>query len=298
MRYDLVVVGHIVLDYISRKGATHGPTLGGPSVYASLAARALRSTVGVVGTVGPDFGHKRVSWLRAHGISVRNIRVANRHTTSFRLNYRNSLRSIKVTSVCNPINAEDVSRIPSSSAIHIGPVLQEIAPPLVERLAKRDAAVGLDLQGYLRRLAPDGSVRMKKWRDSGLLKEISLLKVSDDEFVAFRGRRESPRELSKVGPDIVVVTRGAEGSIIWSKDDGSYMVPAYRTRVEDPTGAGDAMAGAFLVTWNRTYDLVWSAAVGSAVASFVVEKLGPKSFGNSRQIEDRAQRILEHAVRL
>lgn len=108
MSYDLVVVGHIVLDYISRKGATVGPALGGPSVYASLAARTLDSSVGVISTVGPDFGHKRVSWLHTHGISVRNIRVANRHTTSFRLNYRNSVRSMKVTSVCNPINAEDV----------------------------------------------------------------------------------------------------------------------------------------------------------------------------------------------
>ena len=38
-------------------------------------------------------------------------------------------------------------------------------------------------------------------------------------------------------------------------------------------GAGDALVGAFLLTWVHTNDLAWSTAIGSAVASFVVENV-------------------------
>jgi sugar/nucleoside kinase (ribokinase family) len=77
-----------------------------------------------------------------------------------------------------------------------------------------------------------------------------------------------------------------------------YTVPAYKTRVRDPTGAGDALVGAFLVTWVHTGDLTWSAAIGSAVASFVVEKVGPSNFGTSKQVEERAKTILDGIVRM
>lgn len=293
-----MVVGHIVLDRIRHGDVTNRSTLGGPCVYASLAARAVNSSVAVVSTIGRDFGCRRISWLRAQGISVQHVRVARCHTTRFEIDYQDSARTLKVVYACDPIEAKDVLRAPPASAIHIGPVVSEIAPSLIERLAKRDAIISLDPQGYLRRLKPDGSVGVKKWRDSELLKKVGLLKVSEDEFAAMTGRGMSMKVLPKIGSDIVLITRGARGSVIWSRDEGLLMIPAYRTRVVDPTGAGDAMAGSFLVTWNRTRDLVWSAAVGSAVASFVVEKLGPKSFGTSRQIENRAQMIFEQSVRL
>jgi sugar/nucleoside kinase (ribokinase family) len=86
--------------------------------------------------------------------------------------------------------------------------------------------------------------------------------------------------------------------IVWSRENGMFSVPAYETLVRDPTGAGDALAGSFLVTWVRTNDLLWSAAVGSAVASMVVAKKGLARFGKRRQIERRATEILDQITRI
>lgn len=78
------------------------------------------------------------------------------------------------------------------------------------------------------------------------------------------------------------------------------VLESYRWRLQcgDGDRAGDALVGAFLVTWVRTDDLSWSAAVGSAMASFVVEKVGPSNFGTSKQVEKRAKSIFERTVRL
>lgn len=299
MRYDLAVVGHIVLDYIiDREGIVHGPKLGGPCTYSSLGARALGASAIAVSRVGRDFGRKRVSWLHSHGISVNHIRISNSLTTSFKINYRNAGRNMQVTSVCDPLGREDLSKFPHSLAIHMGPILNEIPPRIAMRLAELNSVLSLDPQGYLRRLASDGSVRIRSWRNSSLLKRLAVLKVSENELTTIAGENHSFRRLSKLGPDIILLTRGVKGMIVWSRKEGTFRMPAYETRVRDPTGAGDALVGAFLTSWVHAGDLLWSAAVGSAVASFVVAKFGPATFGTRRQIESRAKRILDRTVRV
>ena len=296
MKYDLATVGHIVLDHIGSEG--RGPRLGGPCIYAGLAAVAIDAKAVAVSKVGSDFGKSRLSWLRAHGISTSRIRIANSDTTCFRINYLNGNRTMRVTSVCDSINYEDLLKFPPSSAIHIGPVLHEVSPSLASRLTRSNSVVGLDPQGYLRKLDSEGNVYVQKWRDDSLLKRIEVLKISESELPAVMGATWSSRKLTTLGPSIVLLTRGPLGMIVWSRDYGMFNLPAHATHVRDPTGAGDALMGAFLVTWDRTSDLLWSAAVGSAVASFAVAKTRLADYGAPKQIERRAMTILDETARI
>ncbi|NIO69687.1 MAG: carbohydrate kinase, partial [Anaerolineae bacterium] len=53
------------------------------------------------------------------------------------------------------------------------------------------------------------------------------------------------RSLLEMGPEIVVITLGAEGCLcLW--EDQVIHVPGFRVDVVDTTGAGDAFHGAFL----------------------------------------------------
>jgi ribokinase len=91
-----------------------------------------------------------------------------------------------------------------------------------------------------------------------------------------------------------MATKGADGVLLLSEDGMYYKVPAYKPpRVVDPTGSGDAFAGAFLVEYLKTGDSVWSTALASAAASFVVEGIGPSNFGERHQTEERAEDIIE-----
>jgi sugar/nucleoside kinase (ribokinase family) len=297
-KYDLAVIGHIVLDYISRGSRHYAPQMGSPCVYASLGARALNASVVVGSKVGHDLGREKLIWLRSLGVDINHIRNCNSRTTSFKIKYVNDSRFMWVSSKCASLTCRDLSDLPASTALHIGPILNEIPHSLAISVTDRNSVTCLDPQGYLRHVLRDGRIQKSKWRDRALLKRLDVLKVSEDEASVLIGRTESSLKLGALGPEIVLITRGKAGTSVWSKDHGVYNVPAYKTRIRDPTGAGDALVGGFLVTWSHTGDLPWSAAVGSAVASFVVEKVGPSNFGTPKQVKERAKAIFDRIVRM
>lgn len=73
--------------------------------------------------------------------------------------------------------------------------------------------------------------------------------------------------------DVVVVTQDANGSIIY-EDGRESFVPAIKVDAVDPTGAGDAYRAGFLLAYRKEYPLSMCGQIGSATASFVVERVG------------------------
>jgi len=244
--------------------------------------------------VGKDFGRERFDWLKMHGFDTRQINVAPCETTRFLLTKRNGSRKMRIISKCDPLYVPDISQFDSCDAVHFGPISDEIPEGLALRVAKADATVSLDPQGYLRRVTFAGKVQAAHWFDKHLLKTIDVLKVSEDELDLMFRNRLSRISVTKLGPDIVLLTKGKRGTLVWSRSHGFHQIPSYPTIVRDSTGAGDALIGAFLVTLHRTGELVWSACVGSAVASFAVEQYGPAGLESAKRIETRAQNIFEH----
>ncbi|MCM0081837.1 PfkB family carbohydrate kinase [Geomonas sp. Red32] len=80
--------------------------------------------------------------------------------------------------------------------------------------------------------------------------------------------------LIELGPKIVAITAGAEGSWVFAGKESFYQ-PAFAVEHPvDTTGAGDAYHGAFLYGILRGYGLRRSAALATAVAARVVTALG------------------------
>ncbi len=72
----------------------------------------------------------------------------------------------------------------------------------------------------------------------------------------------------------LVVTRGSRGATLY-QDTGKEDIPAVKPGgFVDPTGAGDAFLAGFAAGRYMGYSLLWSARVGSASASFALEKEG------------------------
>ncbi|HYM40729.1 MAG TPA: carbohydrate kinase family protein [Thermoplasmata archaeon] len=77
--------------------------------------------------------------------------------------------------------------------------------------------------------------------------------------------------------EAVVVTRGAKGSAVITRD-GRFRIPAVRPRrIVDVTGAGDAYRAGFYAGLARGYDLRHCGILGSAVASFTLEEKGTQT---------------------
>jgi ribokinase len=71
----------------------------------------------------------------------------------------------------------------------------------------------------------------------------------------------------------VVVTLGSQGAR-WVRKGGAALVPAYRVKVVDTTGAGDAFNGGFAVALAEGKGLADAVAFANATAALCVTKPG------------------------
>ncbi len=75
-----------------------------------------------------------------------------------------------------------------------------------------------------------------------------LVKLSDEDarwLYPGLDIAQATRRILRLGPDLVVVTRGAEGSLL-ATEDGSVVVPSVKTTVVDTIGAGDSYMAALV----------------------------------------------------
>ena len=120
------------------------------------------------------------------------------------------------------------------------------------------------------------------WRDLRLvLQGVNIFHPSEEELRAlFWGETndlwEMARRVSEYGPQIIVIKRGALGQWVYDvPGNHRYEIPAYPSRLVDPTGAGDAFCGGFLAGFQKTHDPLMAALYGSVSASLKIEGSGP-----------------------
>jgi ribokinase len=80
--------------------------------------------------------------------------------------------------------------------------------------------------------------------------------------------------LVDLGAPLVVVKLGRDGCAVLQAGGRIVELPTCATKVSDPTGAGDAFCGGFLVGLTDCGDPVEAALRGTVSASFAVEGFG------------------------
>lgn len=300
--FDLIVLGHFSIDFILLPGLTKPKKmLGGPPTYTSLAAKKMDARVSVISKVGGDFPIKYVEWLRKHDVDLCGLKRHEEYTTtSFMLKYYSrGERALILRSRAPPITSEDLSTISRAKAIHISPIANEITLDLISEVSDAADLKSLDPQGLLRRFNNDGKVSLHRINDLSFLEKINVFKSSEKEVKVLAGKEnvfEALRKVREHGANIAIATMSDKGSLI-SFNNKFFMVPAVKPKIFlDPTGAGDAFIGAFMAEYLRGEDPLWCACVGSAAASFVIEKIGPRGFRGRREVYKRASPIYEKTL--
>jgi sugar/nucleoside kinase (ribokinase family) len=109
-----------------------------------------------------------------------------------------------------------------------------------------------------------------------LLPLVDVLIASERFPPAYTGQEDqvrAGRSLLEMGPEIVVITLGAEGCLcLW--EDQVIQVPGFQVDVVDTTGAGDAFHGAFLYGLLQGWELECTATFANAVAAINCTHLG------------------------
>lgn len=114
-----------------------------------------------------------------------------------------------------------------------------------------------------------------------LLTGLTAFLPSEEEIrTLFHGRSadlwEMAETLGVMGCEFIVIKRGERGVYIYdSLTRSRWEIPAYPARLVNPTGAGDAFCGGFLIGYRQFYDPVQAALFGTISASLVIEGSGP-----------------------
>jgi sugar/nucleoside kinase (ribokinase family) len=235
----LAVIGPLSRDVVGDRPGRIG---GGPW-YAARALRALQQEAIVVAKCGEPDRRPFLRRLATLGLPV--SLAAAGETTAFAFRYdADGNREMRVETIgerwCDGDEPERVLR--RVEWVHVAPLLRDdFRPEALERIARRRRVL-LDAHGLVRarRLGPltlDGDF------DRTLLRHVSILKLSDEEAQAILGGGDL-EELRELGVPEVVVTFGAGGSLVLTRDTAVRV--AARPVRGDPTGAGDAFSVAYL----------------------------------------------------
>ncbi len=130
---------------------------------------------------------------------------------------------------------------------------------------------------------------MNFWMESAMpelekvLKKIDVLLINDAEARQLSGQYslvKASKTILGMGPKFLIVKKGEHGALLFHGDNVFFAPALPLEEVFDPTGAGDTFAGGFIGHLAKTKDISFenmktAIIVGSAMASFCVEKFGP-----------------------
>ena len=101
--------------------------------------------------------------------------------------------------------------------------------------------------------------------------------VNEYEFCLIEKHAElSIDEINKL-VEILVITKGDQGSIIFSEGQEIEIPVIPPVEIIDPTGVGDAFRGGFLTGMSFKLDLKLCGEMGALAASYCLETDGPQS---------------------
>ncbi len=146
-------------------------------------------------------------------------------------------------------------------------------------------------------ISSDPNLRPHMWNDPAEARALcgrglaasELVKIADDELEPIVGTRDpaaGAKALRALGPQLVVVTRGAEGCVFDGAGCGQGELPGVRVPVVDTTGAGDGFTAGLLATLAPAFargvrpgalthaEVVAACAFANRVAARVVTRFG------------------------
>lgn len=242
----------------------HASRIGGGPWHAGRALRALQQPAIVVAKCGEPERRSYLRRLAALGLPV--ALAATGETTSFSFSYdEEGHREMRVDAIGEPWSEADEPEhvLRRVEWVHVAPLLRDdFSPDTLDRLARRRRLL-LDGQGLVRarRLGPLG---LDADFDRALLRHVSILKLAEEEARAILGEADL-EELRELGVPEVVVTFGARGSLVLTRD--AALRVATRPARGDPTGAGDAFSVAYLSARAGGHRPISAARRASALVS-------------------------------
>jgi len=277
---SLITVGTMAFDAIETPFGKTDRITGGSALYVAYAASHFVQPVQQISIIGDDFPEEELAELRSRGVQLDGVELMKGKKSFFwsgRYHEDMNSRDTLVTDL--NVLAEFNPKIPESyqgaEFLMLGNLSPEIQLSVIKQLRERPRLIVMDTMNFWMEVAMPGL--------EDVLKQVDMLMVNDSEARQLTGQFslvKAAKSILEMGPKYLIIKKGEHGALLFDKDSVFYAPALPLEDVFDPTGAGDTFAGGFIGHLAKTGDISFEnmkrgIIVGSALASFCVEKFGP-----------------------
>jgi sugar/nucleoside kinase (ribokinase family) len=254
--------------------------VGGSATYVAYAASNFVQPVQQISIVGNDFPQEELNELKKRGVQLEGVEIVPDKKSFFwsgRYHEDMNTRDTLITDL--NVLADFDPRVPDSyqgsEFLMLGNLMPKLQLNVIQELHQRPRLIAMDTMNF--------------WMETALadletvLKHVDMLIVNDAEARELSGQFslvKAAKTILKMGPKYLIIKKGEHGALLFHGDEVFFAPALPLEDVFDPTGAGDTFAGGFMGHMAKTGDISFEnmkrgIIVGSAMASFCVEKFGP-----------------------
>jgi len=278
---SVIALGTMAFDAIETPFGKIDKIVGGSATYVAYAASHLVTPVQQISIVGEDFPLEEMNELKSRNVQLDGVEIVPGKKSFFwsgkyhmDMNTRDTL--ITDLNVLADFNPKVPDSYQGAEFLMLGNLMPSLQISVIQQLKKRPKLIVLDTMNF--------------WMDTALedlmkaLTMIDVLLINDTEARQLSGEFslvKAAKKILEMGPKYLIIKKGEHGALLFH-DNHVFFAPALPLEdVFDPTGAGDSFAGGFIGHLARTKNISFenmktAIIVGSAMASFCVEKFGPQ----------------------
>jgi sugar/nucleoside kinase (ribokinase family) len=271
---------------------------GGTSIYFSNAMAALDVRFSLVTSLA-DNELSALASLQQKEIAITVYPSA--HTLFFENIYGHNPndRTQRVLEEADPFTPEQVTGV-NASIYHLGTLVAGDIPAAAIKALAAMGKVSLDVQGYLRKVANENVVPVDWEEKETLLPFVHFLKANEEEMAVLTGQTDAEvgaKKLLSFGAKEVIITRGSEGSLIYTAGD-YYRIPAFVPSVlKDATGCGDTYMAGYLYKRCKGASIEEAGEFAAAMATLKLQASGPFA-GTETEVESLLKKSKRHYAKL
>ena len=282
MNNKLLVIGTMAYDAIETPFGKTGRILGGCATYIGLAASQFDTQCGLVSVIGDDFEDIHLDLLKGVGLDLAGVvSIPGEKTFFWSGKYHNDLNSrttletqLNVLTKFKPIVPDHFK---DASIVLLGNLDPNLQLEVLDQMEAKPSLVVMDTMNFW----------IESYRDKldEVIGRVDVISINDEEarqITETHSLVEAAQKLHAMGPSYVIIKKGEHGALLFH-DQKIFCAPALPLKeVFDPTGAGDSFIGGFVGHLSQSARISFeemkaATIMGSAMASFTVQKFGTKS---------------------
>lgn len=278
---SLIVVGSMAFDAIETPFGKIDRIVGGSATYVAYTASNFVKPIQQVSIIGEDFPQEVLDELGSRGVDFAGVEKVKGKKSFFwsgkyhlDMNTRDTLvTDLNVLADFDPVIPESYQ---GTEFLMLGNLDPAVQIKVIDQLRTRPKFIVMDTMNFWMEIA------MPNLQE--VLKKVDALMVNDSEARQLTGEYslvKAAKAIMKMGPRYLIIKKGEHGALLFHQNQVFFAPALPLEEVFDPTGAGDTFAGGFIGHLARTKDISFdnmktAIIVGSAMASFCVEKFGPE----------------------